>query len=212
MTAKQKALYWGEWGAARKALLHAHYEPKEADARRLELHAEVLGIQDFDPDDPAHRSAVSSKRISNAVFTKVLAAFRALSDPSNLNAQLRAENQPLIRARGALSNLMKRMGTSPEYVEGIAQNTFKRSLANCEFDQVKSVIVYLNKQRLREVKKIRLQIEQTCFSSDIDSETVNAKARELFDRDYIKLEPSELQRLLRSIESLAWAEDLRNEA
>ena len=195
MTTKQKRLYWGEWGAARKALLRAHYEPKEADARRLEIHAEVLGIQDFDPDDPLHRSAVSSKGMKNGVFTKVLAAFRALSDPGNLNAQLRVEDQPLIRARGALSSLMKRMDARPEYVEGIARNTFKRSLDHCDADQVKSVIVYLNKHRLRKIKKMRQIIEKTCLMSNLDSEFVNAKARELFRADFIKLEFLQLREL-----------------
>lgn len=199
MTAKQKKLYWGEWGAARRALIRAHYEPKEADARRLEIHAEVLGIQAFDPTDPGHRSAVSSKGMTNAVLDQVLAAFRALSDSGNLNAQIKADNQPLIRARGALSALMKRMDASPEYVEGIAQNTFHQKLDYCNENQVKSVIVYLNKHRLRRIKRMRGIIDQTCLSGGIDSETVNIKAKELFDCDFIKLEFLQLRDLNRHL-------------
>lgn len=199
MTAKQKKLYWGEWGAARRALIRAHYEPKEADARRLEIHAEVLGIQEFDPTDPGHRSAVSSKGMTNAVFDQVLAAFRALSDGGNLNAQIKADNQPLIRAKGALSALMKRMDASPEYVEGIAQNMFRKKLDYCDEKQVKAVIAALNKHRLRRIKNMRQIIDQTCLSTELDSEAVNVKAKELFDCDFIKLEFLQLRELNRHL-------------
>ena len=66
MTTRQKQLYFREWGLARKALIKAHYEPKEADVRRLEIHAEVIGIEDFDPDDPGHRQAASSKNLTRS--------------------------------------------------------------------------------------------------------------------------------------------------
>ncbi len=38
MTAPQKALYFREWGVARKALRNAGYSPKDADAERAQIH------------------------------------------------------------------------------------------------------------------------------------------------------------------------------
>jgi hypothetical protein len=40
MTTKQKALYFREWGKARKTLREAGFDPQEADAERLKIHQE----------------------------------------------------------------------------------------------------------------------------------------------------------------------------
>lgn len=82
MTERQTAFYWRSWARARKALLAGGLTPAQADERRHALHAKALG------------SDKSSKRLTNADLDLVLAAFAAVADDSDLNAQLRALDQP----------------------------------------------------------------------------------------------------------------------
>jgi len=72
MTEKQERLYWREWAAVRAAW-------PEAD--RHELHARALG------QDKSH------KIFSNGDFDRVLGAFRAISNPTGVDAQLRQLRQ-----------------------------------------------------------------------------------------------------------------------
>lgn len=72
MTEKQEKLYWREWTNVRAAW-------PEAD--RHELHLRALGT------DKSH------KAFSNLDLDKVLAQFRAVSRPEDLEAQLRQLNQ-----------------------------------------------------------------------------------------------------------------------
>lgn len=89
MTAKQDALYWREWGALAR---HCKRE-RMALPDRHELHARALGA------DKGH------KEFTNAEFDKVLAEFRAWSQPGDLRAQMRQEQQPLIRLRWRVNKL-----------------------------------------------------------------------------------------------------------
>jgi len=82
LTALQAALYWREWGAVRTALRARGYSPAEADCMRGELHLQALGEE------------VSSKDLTNTDFDKVLGAFRAVSRPDDLGAQMAAEDAP----------------------------------------------------------------------------------------------------------------------
>jgi len=72
MTEKQEKLYWREWAAVRAAW---------PDANRHELHARALGA------DKSH------KVFSNADFDRVLGVFRAVSHPTDVEAQLRQLRQ-----------------------------------------------------------------------------------------------------------------------
>jgi hypothetical protein len=72
VTEKQENLYWREWAAVRAAW---------PDANRHELHARALGA------DKSH------KFFSNADFDQVLAVFRAVSRPTDVDAQLRQLRQ-----------------------------------------------------------------------------------------------------------------------
>jgi len=72
MTERQEKLYWREWAAVRAAW---------PDANRHELHARALGL------DKSH------KAFSNADFDRVLAEFRAVSRPTDVDAQLRQLRQ-----------------------------------------------------------------------------------------------------------------------
>ena len=87
MTPLQNALYWREWQKTRLRLLADGHSPDQADARRHALHIKALGA------DKSHLA------FTNADFDKVLAAFRAIHDDANLNAQLRLLDQPDERRR-----------------------------------------------------------------------------------------------------------------
>ncbi|HRT57624.1 MAG TPA: hypothetical protein P5038_13440 [Candidatus Paceibacterota bacterium] len=81
MTRAQDQLYWREWAAVvRTCKAHGWPVPD-----RHELHASALG------SDKSHLD------FTNADFDLVLAQFRAISQPDNLGAQLRAQDQPRAR-------------------------------------------------------------------------------------------------------------------
>lgn len=82
MTAAQTALYFREWGRVRAHLIAKGIDPKQADHKRHDLHRRALGVDK------------SSKAFTNADLDKVLAAFRAITRPGDLTAQLRALDQP----------------------------------------------------------------------------------------------------------------------
>lgn len=81
MTQKQDRLYWREWG---KVTRYCKEHDQEIPDRH-ELHVQAIGR------DKSH------KDFNNEDLDKVLAVFRALSEPWNLNAQIRQDNQPRIR-------------------------------------------------------------------------------------------------------------------
>jgi hypothetical protein len=80
-TQKQKALYWREWGLAVSACKAQGLPGPDRHA----LTKATLGRE---------RSMLD---LDNAQFDQVLAAFRALSSPDDLNAQTRALEQPRLR-------------------------------------------------------------------------------------------------------------------
>jgi hypothetical protein len=82
MTSAQTNLYFFEWGRVRRHFLAKGIDPKQADAKRHELHRRALG------------RARSSKEFTNAELDKVIAVFRAVSDGGNLDAQLAQLEQP----------------------------------------------------------------------------------------------------------------------
>lgn len=82
MNSAQTSLYFREWSLARKHFLSKGLDPKQADNKRHELHRRALGRDK------------SSKDFTNADLDKVLAAFRAVYDGGNLDAQLAALEQP----------------------------------------------------------------------------------------------------------------------
>lgn len=211
MTKAQTCLYFREWGKARKALLKAHYEPKEADARRLEIHAEVLGIENFDPTLKPHRSAVSSKRLNNATLDKVLAAFRAISDSSNLKAQIDADNQPLKRATAALRHLQARMLATNDYVDGIAHSMFRRALKHCTLNQVKKVIAALNTHRLRSIKVQRERVYEIAASLGKSMGEIKHGSFGESGKTFLQLEAHELCDLYNRFADEAWQAKLESE-
>lgn len=87
MNAAQTRKYWWEWARARAYFLGRGLTPQDADAKRRDLHRKALGHDK------------SSKSLTNADLDKVIAAFRAVWDGGNLDAQLRQLDQPEARLR-----------------------------------------------------------------------------------------------------------------
>ena len=103
MTPKQTALYWREWQAAKIA---GHLD----DEDRHHLTREALG------EDK------SSKDFTNEDFDKVLAAFRRISRPTDLNAQLHALKQPRSRLDHGIDQIAVQLGWV--YICAIADDKF----------------------------------------------------------------------------------------
>lgn len=82
MTKKQTALYWREWAKVRK---------DAPDTDRHALHLEALGYER------------SSKELSNTEFDKILGAMRAISEPWNINAQMRQMDASATRLRYSIT-------------------------------------------------------------------------------------------------------------
>lgn len=112
MSPKQKALYWTSWQAAKRA-------GQLADPDRHRLMFEALGY------------AASSKSLTNDEFDKVLGAFRAISQPTNLRAQVRQIDQPrtrlLHRIRDQFACLSLFVEHPSKYVAAILRDRFKAS-------------------------------------------------------------------------------------
>ena len=86
MTRNQQALYWRAWGKARAHLISRDTARSgDVDAMRHKLHLRALGYD---------KSMID---LNNHEFDHVLAAFWAVSQPSDLEAQLRQQDQPYIR-------------------------------------------------------------------------------------------------------------------
>jgi hypothetical protein len=99
MSPAQTMLYFREWGRVRDVRKSAGLPC--GDVERHALHKKALGV------------AKSSKDFTNADLDKVLAAMRAITEPGNLTAQLRALDQQALRnneARNACLALLVELG------------------------------------------------------------------------------------------------------
>lgn len=85
MSPRKTRLYFWEWGRVRDVLKGRGMDGALIESRRHQLHKQALGADK------------SSKDFTNADLDKVLAAFRAITEPGNLRAQLRALEQPAER-------------------------------------------------------------------------------------------------------------------
>lgn len=119
MTTAQTAKYFHEWGRVRDMLLARGLSHAQADARRHALHVKALG------------RAKSSKDFNNADLDAVLAAFLAVTEGGNLDAQLAQIDMPEKRAAMAVRrievlklHLRLEPGRESGYVAGIARNLF----------------------------------------------------------------------------------------
>jgi hypothetical protein len=140
MTPKQTSLYWREWHAAKIA---CHLEEED----RHHLTREALG------EDK------SSKDFANEDFDKVLAAFRAISQPDSLDAQLRALNQPRQRLLHGVERTC-----SPEYRDAIARDKFGTTdLTLLKKDELRQLVITL-KARVSSREKQPLNLTEIGLS------------------------------------------------
>ena len=125
MTWAQVSLYWREWNKVRKAA-------PETD--RHELHTKALGY------DASH------KEFTNGDLDKVLAEFRVVSEPWNINAQIRQLNQPRERLMWSI-----RHRADQRYWEKIMRDRFKKGrleeLTEEELEQLRNTLVARGKKR-----------------------------------------------------------------
>jgi hypothetical protein len=110
MTPKQTKVYWAAWGAVRRA---------DPAADRHELHRRAFGYDR------------SSKTFNTTTdFDAIMAVFRSISDPANLNAQLRPhkqQEQRLLHVRMHHLALLQALGIehAEAYLSTILKNRFK---------------------------------------------------------------------------------------
>lgn len=127
MNPKQQSLYFREWGYVR-GYCKAKRLP-EPD--RHDLHVQALGMDK------------SSKDFTNEDLDKVLAVFRAVHQPANLNAQLRQLRQPRKRAEFPFPELLKLLGLyigDPEaYVAEICHDKFRAGVRPADWRALSDV-------------------------------------------------------------------------
>jgi hypothetical protein len=115
MTKAQTQLYFREWASVRKA---------KPDADRHALHIAALGVDK------------SSKAFSNSDFDRVLGVFRAISQPGNLNAQLRQSEQVRHRLEHRLSEILQCLGLYVDdpcvYVAKVMADKFGNSVTGLD--------------------------------------------------------------------------------
>lgn len=158
MNAAQTAKYFFEWGRAREFFLGRGYSHAEADEQRHALHRKALGRDK------------SSKEFTNGDLDAVLAAFRAVWDGGNLDAQLDLGEMEARRKSGAIARLgalaphavdQAHLGT--RYVQGIADKMFGthqyQQLTSAQLARLEGVVLRRLKQRLSAERVERLVAE-----------------------------------------------------
>ncbi|MCX6922705.1 MAG: hypothetical protein NT154_05745 [Verrucomicrobia bacterium] len=123
MTALQNSLYFREWGRVRVACKQQGFPVPD----RHSLHVKGLG------HDKSHLD------FTNEDFDLVLAEFRALSQPANLAAQLRQQDQP----RRRLLYTICRLAPEP-YWRSIARDKFGTTdLDRLDLVQLRQLLITL---------------------------------------------------------------------
>jgi hypothetical protein len=123
MTPAQNALYFREWGRVRSVCKQQGFPIPD----RHDLHVKALGL------DKSHLE------FTNADFDRVLAEFRAISQPDNLAAQLRQQDMP----RRRLLYSIRRLAAEP-YWRAIAQDKFGTADASrLDLDQLTQLRITL---------------------------------------------------------------------
>ena len=132
MTTLQNSLYFREWGRVRTACKQQGFPVSDRHA----LHVQALGL------DKSHLD------FSNEDFDRVLAEFRALSQPDNLDAQLRQQDMP----RRRLLYTIQRLAPEP-YWRAIARDKFgtadETRLDLAQLDQLRITLAARARSRTR---------------------------------------------------------------
>ena len=123
MTALQNRLYFREWGRVRAACKQQGFPIPD----RHVLHVKALGL------DKSHLA------FTNEDLDQVLAEFRAISQPDNLAAQLRQQDQP----RRRLLYSIWRMAPEP-YWRAIARDKFGTAdETSLDLEQLRQLLITL---------------------------------------------------------------------
>jgi hypothetical protein len=124
MTPAQTRRYFWEWARVRD-VLKSRGVVAGIDQRRHEIHKQALGVMK------------SSRDFTNADFDKVLAAFLAITEPDNLNAQLKAIEQPELRVKMMTERIYElakqvvdKPGSEQRYLDGLSRKVFRCDLAD----------------------------------------------------------------------------------
>ena len=109
-TLAQRRLYWAEWRNAAKVLRETQgLDKDDLEAERLRLHQVATGA-------PCRSAEVLD---NNKHLDAVLGAFRAISSPGDMNAQLRQLNQQKTRIIWRIDHDLAEMGHDRNYLSGI---------------------------------------------------------------------------------------------
>ena len=123
MTPSQRALYFREWGRVRTTCQQQGFPVPD----RHGLHVQALGLDK------------SSKDFTNAYLDRVLAEFRAIRQPDNLDAQLRQQDMP----RRRLLYTIARLAPEP-YWRAIARDKFGTAdLDRLDLMQLRQLLITL---------------------------------------------------------------------
>ena len=145
MTAAQTKLYWREWAKARRTLISHGYDASEVNDQRRELTVQALGAR--------VGTTVSSKDLTNRQLDKVLGAFRAVSRPADLNAQLNAQEQPRKRAWFRLRQQAGNAGVDKPYLVSISMHMFGKHIDDCDEQELVKITVALRYHNNRQEAK-----------------------------------------------------------
>jgi hypothetical protein len=120
-----RALYWPSWNKARKVLLANHHSKEEAE----EIRQTILAKQGVE----------SSKLLNNRQLDDCLKAFASISDPRDGKRQAELADQSLKRVRHRIAQTAAAIGYTAENLEGIAQQMFRRPMAQLNEPQLVKV-------------------------------------------------------------------------
>jgi hypothetical protein len=124
MTTLQNRLYFREWGRVRAACKQEGFPIPD----RHDLHVKALGL------DKSHLD------FTNEDLDQVLAEFRAISQPDNLAAQLRQQDQPRCRLLYSIC----RMAPEP-YWRAIARDKFGTAdETRLDLEQLRQLLITLS--------------------------------------------------------------------
>lgn len=118
MNAAQRSLIWREWAKASAWLLAHGVAKDQLEAKRHQLIAQANG---------SDLSMANWPRWTNSQVDKVLAKFRAVYDGGNLDAQIKAQEQPEERRRSLVNRCWQAAlgcitkGTDEGHTNDIAQ-------------------------------------------------------------------------------------------
>lgn len=157
MTPNQKIAYWSRWKRCAAYYVAQGLTPAQIDAKRHALTEKALG----------HPKSMSDwKRWTNGEVDKVFAAFVAIYDGGNLNAQLAAADQPDMRRveirRECIFLVGDILGRDPvdasnnydinRYLDGVARNVCRKRSESCtdvELFRIRGVL----QRRLEQIER-----------------------------------------------------------